>query len=82
LFLFYLLFLFILFIICISGLVALKDVLTPPRDTQLAVVFIYFIYYLYFRCSSFIGRTNAAKGQKSTVVFILFIICISGVAAL
>jgi hypothetical protein len=26
--------------------------------------------------------TSAAKGQKSTVVFILFIICISGVAAL
>jgi hypothetical protein len=34
------------------------------------------------KCSSFIGRINAAKGQKSTVVFILFIICISGVSAL
>jgi hypothetical protein len=28
------------------------------------------------------GRINAAKEQKSTAVFILFIICISGVVAL
>jgi hypothetical protein len=38
-----------------------EDVLTPPRDKQLAVVFIYFIYYLYFRSSGFKGRTNAVS---------------------